>query len=545
MERATRKLGLRIALPAVAFALLALGVPAAQAAPKPVVSGFSPACGPVGTSVNITGQHFQDATLVEFNGADQTTFTINSSTSITAAVPSGASGSGPIKVTTPAGSDESTDFFTVSSSCAPTISNFSPTIGPVGTGVTINGSNFVNTTLIEFGGVDQTSLTWNSTGTQLTTTVPSGAVDGKIRVTTPLGTAESDQSFDVTGGTGPNIDSISPTSGPVGTEVTIRGSGFTGATSVKFAGTRARFTVDSDSKITATVPQGATTGKISVTTPLGTDTSSQNFTVTTTGAAPTVTSFVPVCGPVGTSVVITGKNFTGATSVKFKTTAATNFKVNSSTQITAVVPSGASTGKISVTTPAGTGTSSSNFTVAASGSPTITSFSPTSGSVGTDVSITGTNYTNVSSVKFGGGSASFTVNSSTRITATVPSSAKTGPITVTNSDGTCGSATNFTVTGAAIDFHARSISFDLVRHLVARGFVSVADGFGACDRGVPVKIQRRVSGDWHTFEGTITDSTGFYTVRIPDRPGKYRAKAAKVVLGSDVCRRAFSGPEFN
>jgi RHS repeat-associated protein len=61
-------------------------------------------------------------------------------------------------------------------------------------------------------------------------------------------------------------------------------------------------------------------------------------------------------------VTITGANFTGAATVKFKNKSA-SFTVNSSTQITATVPSGATTGKISVTTPAGTGTSSSNFTV--------------------------------------------------------------------------------------------------------------------------------------------------------------------------------------
>jgi IPT/TIG domain len=71
----------------------------------------------------------------------------------------------------------------------------------------------------------------------------------------------------------PTITSFSPTSGPVGATVTINGTNFTGATSVKFNGVSATFIVNSATKITATVPTGATTGRISVTTPGGTATS--------------------------------------------------------------------------------------------------------------------------------------------------------------------------------------------------------------------------------------------------------------------------------
>jgi hypothetical protein len=83
--------------------------------------------------------------------------------------------------------------------------------------------------------------------------------------------------------TTPAISDFSPLSGPVGTSVTINGSGFTGATGVSFNGTSVgsgNFTIASDIQITATVPQGATTGQISVTTPGGTATSSTDFTVT-------------------------------------------------------------------------------------------------------------------------------------------------------------------------------------------------------------------------------------------------------------------------
>ena len=104
------------------------------------------------------------------------------------------------------------------------------------------------------------------------------------------------------------------------------------------------------------MPVGATTGPIHVTTPVApTANSATSYTV---GAAPTIT-FSPTSGNVGTSVVITGTNLTGATSVKFNGVAAT-FVVNSATQITAAVPTGATTGKIEVDDPSGTVTSTTD-----------------------------------------------------------------------------------------------------------------------------------------------------------------------------------------
>jgi hypothetical protein len=71
---------------------------------------------------------------------------------------------------------------------------------------------------------------------------------------------------------------------------------------------------------------------------------------------PSVSSIAPTFGPPagGTSVVITGTNFTGATAVKFGATNAAGFTVNSSTQITATSPAGSGTVDITVTTPSGT-----------------------------------------------------------------------------------------------------------------------------------------------------------------------------------------------
>jgi hypothetical protein len=173
--------------------------------------------------------------------------------------------------------------------------------------------------------------------------------------------------------------------------------------------------------------------------------------------------------------------------------------------------------------------------------PTISSFSPTSGPVGTSVTITGTNLTGATSVMFSGVStATFKVVSSTKITATVPAGATTGPIKVTTPVGSATSTSNFTVG----TMHARSVTLKLRKHLVAQGGVRASDGFMACVMNVPIKIQRRVSGNWKTVGSNTTTATGSFKKRIPDKPGRYRAKAPKVTLnaGADTCSAATTSP---
>jgi hypothetical protein len=376
----------------------------------PAIDSFSPTSGPGDQMVTITGTNFTGATSVAFNGTATLDF-YDSSTEIVVFVSPGAT-SGPVSVTTPFGTGTSPTSFTVTPT-PPVICCFQPTSGPVGTSVEIMGTNLTGATSVTFNGTPDPNFVVNSS-TDITAHVPAGATTGTIAVTTPAGT-DTGGTFTVTPSP-PTINSFTPTSGPVGTSVDIQGTNFTGATSVTFNGTPdPAFVVTSSTDITAHVPVGATTGQISVTTTAGTATSATSFTVIPT---PTISSFTPTSGLVGTSVDIQGTSFTGATSVTFNGTADPSFLVNSSTEITAHVPVGATTGTISVTTPGGTATSSSSFTVILP--PKITSFSPTVGHIGQQVTITGKNLAGTNSVKLGTVSAKFTVNSPTKITATVP-----------------------------------------------------------------------------------------------------------------------------
>jgi hypothetical protein len=345
----------------------------------------------------------------------------------------------------------------------------------------------------------------------------------------------------------PTITSFTPSSGPTGCVVTITGTNFDNpnVTAVEFGGTpAANFTIVSATLIRAEVAAGAT-GAITVdNADPGVATSGTNFTVTSPGAcAPTITSFTPTCGPVGTSVSIIGTNLLDASdsagAVTFNTTAAPSTSVVSATQITAFVPSGATTGKVKVDTGVGTAaTSTADFVVAATCA-TITSFTPTSGPVGTIVTITGTGFTGATAVSFNNVAAtSFTVNSATQITATVPTGATTGKIRVTVGGGTVASTADFVVSTV----HSRSVTLTLKKHLVAKGVVSVGDGFTACAASVPVKIQRKTNSGWKAVGTATTTASGSYSKKIKDKTGKYRARANKVTLntGADVCSKATS-----
>jgi len=167
----------------------------------------------------------------------------------------------------------------------------------------------------------------------------------------------------------PTITSFSPTSGKFPDFVTIAGTGFTGATEVTIGGVpSAKITVVSATEIRALVRSLARTGKITVTTPAGTVTSTNVFAVTWTAneptwVAPTIASFTPTSGKFPDWVTIAGTNFKGATQVTIGGIPCAQIAVDSPTQVRAQVRSNANTGQIVISTPAGTATSSGTFTV--------------------------------------------------------------------------------------------------------------------------------------------------------------------------------------
>ncbi|MFD6231309.1 IPT/TIG domain-containing protein, partial [Streptomyces sp. NPDC060232] len=181
----------------------------------------------------------------------------------------------------------------------------------------------------------------------------------------------------------PVVTSVSPAQGAPagGTSVTITGSGFTGATLVKFGPKGTKFTIVSDTLITAKTPAGTGTVHVTVTAPTGTSTQNVLFTYTSPlPPAPSLSSVSPASGPTagGNTVTLNGTNLTGATSVKFGKNAAA-IVTNTSTQVTVIAPGGSpSSVAVTVTTAGGTSNALS-YTYLAAPVPVLSSLSPTSG----------------------------------------------------------------------------------------------------------------------------------------------------------------------
>lgn len=156
---------------------------------EPVISYFSPTSG---TAITIIGKHLGAATSVSIGGIPVTSFTVVSSTTITAVVATGSKGI--VSVTTPIGT-ASLDGFGLN----PTITSFSPASAPVGATVTITGTNFSSTAsdnIVYFGTVKANVL--SSSATTLTVKVPVGAAYQPISVTTNKLTAYSAVPYNVT-----------------------------------------------------------------------------------------------------------------------------------------------------------------------------------------------------------------------------------------------------------------------------------------------------------------------------------------------------------
>ncbi len=247
--------------------------------PPPTITSLSQNAGTVGASITITGTNFgtaQGSSTVTFNGTAAAAASAWSATSITVTVPVGAT-TGNVVVNV-LGTASNGSPFTV----APTITSLSQTSGAVGASITITGTNFGTTqgaSTVTFNGTAAAAASAWST-TSITVLVPVGATTGNVIVT--VGAQVSNGSpFTVV--LPPSITSLSQTSGPAGTSITITGTNFgatQGTSTVKFNGTTAAAaSAWSATSITVSVPAGATTGTVVVTV-LGTASNGSAFTVT-------------------------------------------------------------------------------------------------------------------------------------------------------------------------------------------------------------------------------------------------------------------------
>jgi hypothetical protein len=408
----------------------------------PALTSISPTSGYPGTQVTFTGTNFgisQGSGSVWLGSKLAGSIVSWSNTQIVATVDNGATSGNAIVQQNGVWSNSIA--FTV---IAPNITSINPTSGYPGTQVTFTGTNFgasQGSGSVWLGSKAAGSIvSWSDT--QVVATVAANAASGNAQIQ-QNGVWSNTIAFTVPT---PNITSINPTSGVAGTQVTFTGTNFgatQGSGSVwlgsKLAGSIVSW---SNTQIVATVASGSVTGSAQVQQG-GVWSNSIAFTVTT----PNLTSVSPTTARAGDSITLTGTNFgatQGSGSVWLGNKLAGSIVSWSDTQIVAIVASGAKSGSAQVQQ-GGAWSNSIAFTVI---TPNVTSISPTSGPVGTQVTITGTGFgtTQGSGLVWLGTKYAAVVSwSDTQVVATVASGSATGGTQVYQ-NGVWSNAVTFTVT---------------------------------------------------------------------------------------------------
>jgi len=392
---------------------------------KPQVTGLQILQGKVGDPLEVKGSGFTWVTgpgQVTLGGV-AVTYTVVSDSLLRLTVPGGVV-SGKVKVTSPAGSEESAETFTVIA--RPQVTGLHILQGKVGDELQVKGSGFTWVTgpgQVTLGGVVAAYTVVSDALLRLT--VPGGVASGKVRVASVAGSEESAETFTVI--VRPQVTGLQTLQGKVGDALEVKGSGFTwvaGAGQVTLGGVAATYTVVSDVLLRLTVPGGVASGKVRVTSPAGSEESADTFTVL---PGPTITGFLPKAAVVGTLVTIQGTNLAQAR-VAFGGEAATVVHLDSAVQVRAEVPVGAKDGAITVTTAGGPASSSDPFKVLAKDRPYLDSFSPTYGPPGSQVTVTGRNLLGLTFATLNGKAATFQSGSDTAFTLVVPEEAYDGKI---------------------------------------------------------------------------------------------------------------------
>ncbi|AHJ96877.1 choice-of-anchor D domain-containing protein [Hymenobacter swuensis] len=232
---------------------------AALCSTAPIITGFTPQTGTVGTVVTISGTNLATITGVTFAGISATNVSATAS-SVTATVAAGT----PIGAAAVVLSDGTTAYSATSTfdvtapTPTPAITGFTPDRGPVGTVVTISGTDLTGATVVRFNGTAASSYTVTN-ATTITVTVPTGATTGSITVTMAGGTATSGTSFSVENAV-PTLTGLDPgtqVAGAASFTLTATGTNFLPSSVLDFNGSALSTTYLSDTQLSATVPATA------------------------------------------------------------------------------------------------------------------------------------------------------------------------------------------------------------------------------------------------------------------------------------------------
>ena len=275
---------------------------------------------------------------------------------------------------------------------APLITSFTPTDGTTGTVVSVRGEGFTTSATVSFGGVTAASVNVLSS-TELNAVVANGTT-GSIAITTPFGTAVSEQPFRFL--LLPNVSSFMPKTAGVGGVVTIRGENFTTDAEVFFGGVKAQNAVtESETLISAAVGSG-TSGPVTVRTRRGSAEAPEEFIFQ---GPPTITGFQERVVSTNAALSIIGTNLLGFNQIRIDGIRAE--VIGTSAKLLRVrVPAGIASSPAEVRVSTSFGATSASVPIGESAR--ITSFSPSAGVAGTVVTVQGVGFLGVTSAVIAG-----------------------------------------------------------------------------------------------------------------------------------------------
>ncbi|HNG34148.1 MAG TPA: IPT/TIG domain-containing protein, partial [Blastocatellia bacterium] len=433
--------------------------------PLPTLTSLSPnsaTAGGAAFTLTVNGSGFVGTSTVWWNGSLRTT-TFVSATQLTAAIPASdiaTAGTASVTVNSPApgGGSASPLTFTINNPL-PSITSLNPngaTAGGAAFTLTVNGSNFVSGSTVQWNG--NTRTTTFVSATQLTAAIPATDIantgTATVTVVTPApgGGTSNSAGFNISQAQNPaptltNINPTSTTAGGTAFTLTVNGTNFINSSTVQWNGNARTTTFVSATQLTAAIPASdiaaAGTANVTVNNPAPGGGTSTAAIFTINNPLPTLTSLNPNSATAGGSaftLTVNGSNFVNTSTVWWNGNLRTTTFV-SATQLTAAIPASdiatAGTASVTVNNPAPGGGSATNLTFTINNpTPVITTLSPnsaTAGGAAFTLTVNGSGFINGSTVQWNGNARTTTFVSATQLTAAIPATdiANTGNANVT------------------------------------------------------------------------------------------------------------------
>lgn len=384
----------------------------------PTVTAISPPSATAGTLVTLTGTQFLSGITATVGGVQCTTPTLISPTRMTCILGANSAHPGSVTILNTNG-ETATSLYEIFSPLSPTVAAISPSSAPAGTLVTLTGSSFAAGITARLGSVDCTSPIYISPIAMTCIVGVDSVGTHTVTVSNTNGETATTSSAIFTYEL-PTVTMISPTSGTAGSLITISGTGFLSGITASIGGVACSSPTLISSTVMTCTAGVHSTGAVSVTIENTNGETATSIGSIFTYALPAVVTINPTSGPAGSLVTITGTGFLSGIAASIGGVDCSSPTFISSTEMTCIVGiHSAGTATVTILNSNGeTATSpSSIFTYEL---PTITAISPTSGTEGTSVTLTGTGFLAGITVSIGGVTCSSpSLVSSTQLTCTV------------------------------------------------------------------------------------------------------------------------------